>query len=71
MNSIDIKTLGMVALAGVATALLTGKTLRRLLLLPFEWAASKSASKTDDKLVAEARKDLGIPDGTLDEGEKK
>lgn len=65
MNSIDIKTLGMVALAGVATALLTGKTVRRLLLLPFEWVASKTGSKIDDKLVDEARKDLGVPDSTL------
>ena len=70
MNSMDIKTLGMVALAGVVTALLTGKTFRRLLLLPFEWAASKTSSKTDDKIVDEARKDLGVPDATLDEKEK-
>ena len=65
MENLDIKTLGMLALAGVVTALLTGKTVRRLLLLPFEWLASKTGSKIDDKLVDEARKDLGVHDATL------
>ena len=68
MDNIDIKTVLMVGLAGVVTALLTGKTLRRLLLLPFELLAKKTANKTDDKLVEEARKDLGVPDKTIDEG---
>jgi hypothetical protein len=71
MNNIDINTILMVALAGVVTALLTGKTFRRLLLLPFEWISSKTGSKVDDKLVEEARKDLGIPDATHTEEDKK
>lgn len=71
MENIDIKTILMVALAGVVTALLTGKTLRRLLLLPFELLSKKTANKTDDKLVEEARKDLGIPDATHIEEDTK
>lgn len=64
MDKIDLNTVLMLALGGVVTALLTGKTLRRLLLLPFELLAKKTANKTDDKLVEEARKDLGVPDAT-------
>ncbi len=71
MNSEEIKTAAMVALAGAVMALLTGKTVRRLLLLPFEWIASRTSSKTDDKLVDEARHDLGVPDATLDNEKKE
>lgn len=63
---LDWKTLAISGLAGVVTALLTGKTLRRLLLLPFEFISHKTQTRVDDKLVEEARKDLGVPDPTLD-----
>jgi hypothetical protein len=65
--SMDIKQLIVVGLVGVGTALLTGKTFRRILLLPFEWISRKTHSKVDDKLVDEARRDLGVPDPTLEE----
>lgn len=71
MDKLDLNTLLMVALAGVATALLTGKTLRRLLLLPFELISRKTETKVDDKLVEEARKDLGVPDPTAHPEEEK
>jgi len=71
MDKLDINTLIMLGLGGVATALLTGKTFRRLLLLPFELLSRKTSTKIDDKLVEEARKDLGVPDATIEKEEDK
>lgn len=70
MDKLDINTILMLGLGGVVTALLTGKTFRRLLLLPFEYLARRSDNKADDKLIEEARKDLGIPDATLEQENK-
>lgn len=71
MENIDIKQLMLVGLAGIITALATGKLLRRILLLPFEWISRKTDSKIDDKLVDEARHDLGVDGPTLPEEEVK
>lgn len=46
--------------------LLTGKFLRRLLLLPFEYLSRRTATKVDDVLVEEAGRDLGIERTTLE-----
>lgn len=60
------KTLLMAAMGGAVVALLTGKLVRRLLLLPFEYLSSRTSSKVDDKLVEEARKDLGVDSPTIE-----
>lgn len=70
LKTMDINTALMLSLGGVVTALLTGKTLRRLLLLPFELISKKTETKIDDKLVEEARKDLGVTDATVEDKDK-
>jgi hypothetical protein len=57
------------ALISAGGALLMGKTIRRLLLLPFELISRKTASKLDDQLVKDAEQDLGLD--ALPEDEKK
>lgn len=44
-----------------------GKTLRRLILLPFELWARNSKNKIDDQIIADAEKDLGIDPLTTEE----
>lgn len=68
MDLTDIHTQVGLALAGIGTALLMGKAIRRILLLPFEWLARKTDSKVLDVIVDEAEKDLGI-DSTLDKAQ--
>lgn len=65
ITKLDMETLLMVGLVGAAAALFSGKFLRRLLLLPFEFLSRKTENKVDDKLVETARQDLGIPDPTI------
>lgn len=48
---------GMLALVG---SLLMGKTLKRLILLPFQWWARKTSNIIDDQIVADAERDVGI-----------
>lgn len=67
LNKLDFETLLAVGLVGAVSALLTGKFLRRLLLLPFEFISKKTNTKIDDKLLEEARKDLGVTDATIAE----
>lgn len=50
----------MLAVSAVLLALLTGKTLRRLLLLPLKLLAKKTDTEEDDELVNEAARDLGL-----------
>jgi hypothetical protein len=60
----NLATVPNILIAGAGSAvlaLLTGKTLRRLLLLPFKLIAAKTTTKEDDVLVEEAAKDLGLP----------
>lgn len=59
-DSPEIKAALGVALAGIGTMLLTGKGIRRLLLLPFEWLSSRTASKVDDVIVRQIESDLDI-----------
>lgn len=61
----------MAGFAATLATLLAGKTIRRLILLPFEWLASKTESRIDDKIVEQAEEDLGIPGGTLPNSEKE
>ena len=70
----NLATVPNILIAGAGSAvlaLLTGKTLRRLLLLPFKLIAAKTSTKEDDVLVEEAAKDLGLPsDASHPIGEK-
>jgi hypothetical protein len=64
MDLTSLLTLKTALIAGAGSALLallTGKTVRRLLLLPFKLVASKTSTKEDDLIVEEAAKDLGLP----------
>lgn len=65
MTDTELKSMVVIALVGVGTSLLAGKALRRLFLLPFEWIARKTSSKTIDVIVTEAERDLGIDTPTL------
>ena len=56
----DINTLIVAGLAGILTTLLSGKFLRRLILLPFKFLVAKTKTKEDDRLVEEAALDLGL-----------
>lgn len=55
------------ALLAVGAQLLAGKAFRRLILWPWEKLAGKTKSTTDDKIVADAKEDLGLSD---EEGKK-
>lgn len=68
---LDLSTAAMAAGAGILAALVAGKTIRRIILLPFEWLASKTESRIDDKIVEQAEEDLGIPGGTLPNSKKE
>ncbi len=57
-------------LIGIGSLLLAGKFLKRLIMLPFEYIARKTKTKIDDVLLAEAQKDLGIEEATLEKAEK-
>jgi hypothetical protein len=48
-------------------AILTGKTFRRLLLLPFKLISKKTKTKEDDLLVQEAARDLGLSEDAASE----
>lgn len=67
INKLDLQTLLTVGLTGAVAALFSGKFLRRLLLLPFEAISRQTKTKIDDKLVEEARRDLGVQDATIPE----
>lgn len=60
MTQQDIITWGGAALVPVLASLVAGRTLRRILLLPFEYWARRSKNTIDDQIVADAEKDLGI-----------
>lgn len=65
-------TVNNIIIAGAGSALLallTGKTLRRLLLLPFKLIAAKTSTKEDDLIIQEAAKDLGLPDDAASQKE--
>ncbi len=66
MDQIDINQLLLVASGGILIALLNGKAIRRLLTLPLEWIVRKTGNKTDDKLLEEVEKDLGLDGPTLE-----
>jgi hypothetical protein len=54
-------------LGSMVLAILTGKTLRRLLLLPFKLISRKTKTIEDDLLVREAARDLGLHDDAAPE----
>ena len=56
----DLKQLAVPAFIAIGTTLLMGRTLRRLILLPFEWLARNTENKIDDQIVSDATQDLGI-----------
>lgn len=65
MSSDQLHVIILGAVAALATQILMGKFLKRLILLPFEYWASKTNNPVDDKLLDEAEKDLGITDRTI------
>lgn len=48
---------GFLALLG---SLLMGRTLKRLILLPFEYLAKRTSNTIDDQIIADAEQDAGI-----------
>ena len=68
------KTSLITGAGAIILALLTGKTFRRLVLLPFKLLASKTRTEEDDLLVEEAARDLGLPENAAQkkkEGDKQ
>lgn len=47
-------------LLGLVIQLLTGRTLKRLLVMVVSKITKKTKTEADDKLVEEAKKDLGL-----------
>lgn len=45
----------------IVAALLAGRTIRRLVMKPFELWAARTPNKFDDQLVKDAESDLGLP----------
>ena len=77
LTKIDLtsgNSIGIMIMAGVGSALLallTGKTIRRLLLLPLKLLAAKTKTHEDDLIVEEAARDLGLsPDSARPADEK-
>lgn len=70
----SVNSIAMIAMAGVGSALLallTGKTIRRLLLLPLKLLAARTKTHEDNLIVEEAARDLGLePDAARPEGEQ-
>ncbi len=56
----EIRTQVGLALAGLGAALLAGKSIRRLFLLPFEYFARKTPTHIDDVIVKQIEEDLGV-----------
>lgn len=57
----------VMGLGSAVLAILTGKTFRRFLLLPFKLISRKTKTKEDDLLVQEAARDLGLPEDAAPE----
>jgi hypothetical protein len=65
INLAELMTLknALLASGGVVLAsLIAGKTMKRLLLLPFKFIVSKTKTQEDDLILSEAAKDLGLPE---------
>lgn len=57
----------LMGLGSAVLAILTGKTFRRFLLLPFKLISKKTKNKEDDLLVQEAARDLGLSEDAAPE----
>lgn len=57
----------LMGLGSAVLAILTGKTFRRFLLLPFKLISRKTKTKEDDLLVQEAARDLGLSEDAAPE----
>lgn len=67
--TVDINTVIMGVFGLLGTALLAhlgtilyGRIGKKLFISPFAWIASWTRTKKDDKLIEDAKKDLGISD---------
>lgn len=60
----------LMGLGSAVLAILTGKTFRRFLLLPFKLISKKTRTKEDDLLVQEAARDLGLSEDAAPEVSK-
>lgn len=54
----------------IGLALVFGKAIRRVLLLPVEWLVRKTNNKIDDVILKEAESDLGLDDSTLNKASR-
>ena len=61
------RTIIVMGLGSAVLAILTGKTFRRFLLLPFKLISRKTKTKEDDLLVQEAARDLGLSEDAAPE----
>lgn len=66
---LEYKTLLIGALGSMLVALLGGKGLRRLLLLPLKLIANKTQTKEDDLILEDVAKDLGLPENAAKQEE--
>ena len=66
----QLYTLICMGLGSAVLAILTGKTFRRLLLLPLKLISKKTNTVEDDLLVQEAARDLGLPEDAGPEAKK-
>jgi hypothetical protein len=57
----------LMGLGSAVLAILTGKTFRRFLLLPFKLISRKTKTIEDDLLVQEAARDLGLSEDAAPE----
>lgn len=62
IRSTDMSILLTAGLGPILLALIMGKFLRRLVLRPFEWWASRTENKFDDQLIEDAKDDLNLKD---------
>jgi hypothetical protein len=56
----DLKTLFVTSLASMVATLLTGKFLRKAVVLVVSPFVRKTKTKVDDELLETAKKDLGV-----------
>ena len=70
-NLTEVRTIILMGAGSALLAILTGKTIRRLLLLPFKLISEKTKTKEDDLIVEEAARDLGLPADAADPVEEK
>lgn len=54
------------ALIAMVVTVITGRTLKKAVVLALQWIARRTDNKVDDELVDTAANDLGVTDTTID-----